>query len=473
MLKCPQQTNSPKMAKSKTLYVCTQCAHTEPRWAGKCPGCDQWNTLEEAVSAPAAAKSNRYSNWAGTSGAATDLRTVKESEYYRVSSGLKEFDRVLGGGVVSGSVTLIGGDPGIGKSTLLMQTLSALSATLSVAYVTGEESPQQLQARAVRLGARDAPIMLYTEVQLESILAYMEREKPKYVVIDSIQTIYSGELQSAPGSVVQVRECAAQLTRVAKSLGIAVFLVGHVTKDGSIAGPRVLEHIVDTVLYFEGDTGSQFRMLRALKNRFGAANELGFFSMEPEGLVDVTNPSSMFLTAHERPVSGSCVLAAIEGNRPILVEVQALVEDAPTPNPKRFASGLDTSRLQMLLAVLNKHAHASTFDENVYVKVVGGVRLTEPGAELPVLLAVHSSLNNKPLPSGLIAFGEVGLAGELRPVQAAAARLKEAARLGFTRAIVPLACKSKALAEVSGIEITYVSRVDQALGLMRELLQAA
>lgn len=461
------------MAKSKTLYVCTQCAHTEPRWAGKCPGCDLWNTLEEAVSAPATAKSNRYSNWAGTGGAATDLRTVKESEYYRVSSGLKEFDRVLGGGVVSGSVTLIGGDPGIGKSTLLMQTLSALSATLSVAYVTGEESPQQLQARAVRLGARDAPIMLYTEVQLESILAYMEREKPKYVVIDSIQTIYSGELQSAPGSVVQVRECAAQLTRVAKSLGIAVFLVGHVTKDGSIAGPRVLEHIVDTVLYFEGDTGSQFRMLRALKNRFGAANELGFFSMEPEGLVDVTNPSSMFLTAHERPVSGSCVLAAIEGNRPILVEVQALVEDAPTPNPKRFASGLDTSRLQMLLAVLNKHAHASTFDENVYVKVVGGVRLTEPGAELPVLLAVHSSLNNKPLPSGLIAFGEVGLAGELRPVQAAAARLKEAARLGFTRAIVPLACKSKALAEVSGIEITYVSRVDQALGLMRELLQAA
>lgn len=461
------------MAKSKTTYVCTECGHTEPRWAGKCAGCDKWNTLQEAAERAEAPKTNRYSNWSGSRAEATDLRNVKPAAHFRVSTGSKEFDRVLGGGLVSGAVTLIGGDPGIGKSTLLMQALGILSRTQKVAYVTGEESLEQMQERAVRLGAGDAAIKALAEVELEGILAFLEKEKPDAVVIDSIQTIYTGLLQSAPGSVAQVRDCAAQLTSVAKRLGISVFLVGHVTKEGSIAGPKVLEHIVDTVLYFEGDADSQFRMLRALKNRFGGANELGFFSMEASGLEDVTNPSSMFLTVHERPVSGSAILAAVEGNRPILVEVQALVEDAPTPNPKRYASGLDTNRLQMLLAVLNKHAHTPAFDQNVYVKVVGGLRLMEPGAELSVLLAVHSSMNNRPLPPGLVAFGEVGLAGELRPVQAATARIKEAARLGFNRAIVPLASKSKALAEISGIQITYASRVDQALGLVRELREAA
>lgn len=461
------------MAKSKTTYVCSECGHTEPRWAGKCAGCEKWNTLQEAVERAEATKTNRYSNWSGSRAEATDLRDVKPAAHFRVSTGSKEFDRVLGGGLVSGAVTLIGGDPGIGKSTLLMQAVGVLSRTQKVAYVTGEESLEQMQERAVRLGAGDAPIKALAEVELERILEFFEKEQPDVAVVDSIQTIYTGLLQSAPGSVAQVRDCAAQLTSVAKRLGISVFLVGHVTKEGSIAGPKVLEHIVDTVLYFEGDADSQFRMLRALKNRFGGANELGFFSMEASGLVDVTNPSSMFLTVHERPVSGSAILAAVEGNRPILVEVQALVEDAPTPNPKRYASGLDTNRLQMLLAVLNKHAHTPAFDQNVYVKVVGGLRLLEPGAELSVLLAVHSSMNNRPLPAGLVAFGEVGLAGELRPVQAAAARIKEAARLGFNRAIVPLALKSKALAEISGIQITYASRVDQALGLVRELREAA
>jgi len=461
------------MAKSKTTYVCSDCGHTEPRWAGKCAGCEKWNTLQEAVERAEAPKTNRYSNWSGSRAEATDLRDVKPATHFRVSTGSKEFDRVLGGGLVSGAVTLIGGDPGIGKSTLLMQALGVLSRTQKVVYVTGEESLEQMQERAVRLGAGDAPIKALAEVEMERILEFFEKEQPQVAVVDSIQTIYTSLLQSAPGSVAQVRDCAAQITGVAKRLGISVFLVGHVTKEGSIAGPKVLEHIVDTVLYFEGDADAQFRMLRALKNRFGGANELGFFSMEASGLEDVTNPSSMFLTVHERPVSGSAILAAVEGNRPILVEVQALVEDAPTPNPKRYASGLDTNRLQMLLAVLNKHAHTPAFDQNVYVKVVGGLRLLEPGAELSVLLAVHSSMNNRPLPPGLVAFGEVGLAGELRPVQAAAARIKEAARQGFNRAIVPLASKSKALAEISGIQITYASRVDQALGLVRELREAA
>jgi DNA repair protein RadA/Sms len=338
-------------------------------------------------------------------------------------------------------------------------------------YATGEESAQQISLRAERLGLSDAPVRLVAEIELEKILGHIEAESPSLVVIDSIQTLYSGQLQSAPGTVAQVRECAAHLTRVAKSRGVSLIFVGHVTKEGTLAGPRVLEHMVDTVLYFEGEPGSSYRMVRAWKNRFGAANELGVFCMGERGLEEVSNPSSMFLGAHEQDVAGTCVLAALEGNRPFLVEVQALVEDAPTANPKRFSSGVDTSRLQMLLAVLAKHADMTAHDQNVYVKVVGGVRLTEPAADLAILLACHSSLTNRPLPGEMIVFGEVGLAGELRAVPDAMTRLKEAAKLGFRRALIPAQCKLKGT--VPGMEVTAVARVDQALSQLRELRAAA
>ncbi|MNR71706.1 hypothetical protein D3C71_23840 [compost metagenome] len=461
------------MAKAKSSYVCNECGHKAVRWSGKCPACNAWNTLEETVERAEPANSNRYSNWGGANAAPVGLRDAKTVVHQRLDTGIPELNRVLGGGLVRGSVNLIGGDPGVGKSTLLMQVVGNLSRVCKVLYTSGEESPSQLRMRAERLSLADSDITLYPETELERILAYMEEFKPDVMVVDSIQTVFSGQLSSAPGNVAQVKECAAQLNKVAKHLGISLFVVGHVTKDGSLAGPRVLEHIVDGVLYFEGEAGSAFRMIRAFKNRFGSVNEMGVFAMGEAGLEEVSNPSSMFLTTHEKPVPGSCVLAALEGNRPFLVEVQALVEDAPTPNPKRFAAGVDTNRLQMLLAVLNKHASIAAFDQNVYIKIVGGVRLTEPAADLPLMLAAHSSLKNRALPEGLVAFGEVGLAGEIRPVPDAATRLKEAAKLGFTRAIVPLACKSKVVDAVPGIAVTYVARVEQAIGQLRELRAAA
>lgn len=458
------------MSKVRTTYACSACGDTFPKWVGKCPSCGEWNTLNETAEA-ADTSANRYSGWAGASKGAVSLKQVKGVEYLRQDTGIAEFNRVLGGGLVPGSVTLIGGDPGIGKSTLLLQVLASLGASKKVLYATGEESEQQVALRAGRLGLGNADIRLLAEVELEKIQSEIAAEKPEVVVIDSIQTLYSRQLQSAPGTVAQVRECAAHLTRLAKAGTISLILVGHVTKEGTLAGPRVLEHMVDTVLYFEGEAGSAFRMIRAQKNRFGAANELGVFCMGEQGLEEVSNPSSMFLTAHERPVPGSSVLAALEGNRPFLVEVQALVEDAPTPNPKRYAAGIDTNRLQMLLAVLNKHANIVAFDQNVYIKVVGGVRLTEPAADLAVLLAAHSSLTGKPLPPGLIVFGEVGLAGELRAVSDAETRLREAAKLGFTHALIPAQCKLKK--SIDGLTVTAVTRVDHAINSLRELRVAA
>lgn len=460
------------MTKNKTTYVCQDCGGQSPKWAGKCPHCNVWNKMIETVAEPeGAAASNRFSGWTGGSRGVVDLKSVKGQDYHRDSTGIPELDRVLGGGLVDGSVTLIGGDPGIGKSTLLLQALGAISSTRKVYYATGEESERQVALRAERLNLGDADIRLQAEIELEKVLASLDAERPRVAVVDSIQTVYSSKLQSAPGTVAQVRECAAHLTRFAKDRGISLFLVGHVTKEGDLAGPRVLEHMVDTVLYFEGEQGSPFRMVRAIKNRFGAVNEMGVFSMGEHGLEEVSNPSSMFLTTHEKAVPGSVVLAALEGNRPFLVEVQALVEDAPTPNAKRSASGIDTNRLQMLLAVLHKHAQLHAFDQNVYVKIVGGVRLTEPAADLAVLLAVHSSLTGKPVPTGTIAFGEVGLAGEVRPVQDAETRLKEAAKLGFTRAIVPAQCQLKK--DIPGLEVVRVSRVSAALAAVRELRNAA
>lgn len=415
---------------------------------------------------------HRFDSWTGKSEAAVvALPSVKGQEYARLSTGLGELDRCLGGGLVSGSMVLLGGDPGVGKSTLLLQTLADMGKRAQVLYVTGEESNSQVALRAQRMGLGDAPVNLLAETELERVLAKLEQEKPQVVVIDSIQTIYSNQLASAPGTVAQVRDCAAHLTRFAKSHGVSIILVGHVTKEGTLAGPRVLEHMVDTVLYFEGESGSAFRMVRAFKNRFGAANELGVFSMDENGLQEVTNPSSMFLTLHEKPVSGSCVLAAIEGNRPFLVEIQVLVEDAPTPNAKRSSTGLDTNRLQMLLAVLHKHAGIAAFDQNVYVKVVGGVKLHEPAADLGLLMAAHSSLTGRPLPEGLVVFGEVGLAGELRAVPDTVARLKEAAKLGFTQALVPARGLPATLPP--GIRVTSVSRIEQALACVRDLRLAA
>lgn len=457
------------MTKSaKTKFVCNECGAEFPRWAGQCTACKAWNTLVESVVRPeSGAGSNRFDSWSGAAGKAVDLSATSGEQVQRMNTGLEEFNRVLGGGMVPGSIVLIGGDPGIGKSTLLLQTLAAMSKEHKVLYAAGEESPAQVGLRAERLGLQTAKVRLAAEIELEKIISVIDEEKPKVVVIDSIQTIYSAELQSAPGTVAQVRECAAHLTRLAKSRGVSLILVGHVTKEGTLAGPRVLEHMVDTVLYFEGEEGSSFRMIRAMKNRFGSANELGVFSMGEQGLEEVSNPSSMFLTAHERPVSGSCILTAMEGNRPFLVEIQALVEDSPSPNPKRYASGVDVNRLQMLLAVLNKHVGTAAQDQNVYIKVVGGVRLTEPAADLGVLLSAHSSLTNRPLPEGLIVFGEVGLAGELRAVSNAETRLKEAVKLGFTQALIPAQCKLKK--PIEGIAVTAVTRVEHAINSLREI----
>jgi DNA repair protein RadA/Sms len=395
------------------------------------------------------------------------LGAVRGKEQARFSSGIGELDRVLGGGLVRGCAVLVGGDPGIGKSTLLLQACASLGHQRKVLYATGEESVEQVALRAQRLGLGGAALDLLAEIELEQVQAAVASAKPDVLVVDSIQTLYSASLQAAPGTVSQVRECAAHLVRMAKQHGLCLFLVGHVTKEGALAGPRVLEHMVDTVLYFEGEPGSGFRALRALKNRFGSANELGVFAMGETGLQEVSNPSSMFLTAHERPVPGTCVFSAIEGNRPFLVEVQALAEDAPTPNPKRYASGVDTGRMQLLLAVLQRHCGVSALEQNIYAKVVGGVKVTEPAADLPVLLAAYSSLCGRPLPEGLVVFGEVGLAGELRAVADAQTRLREAAKLGFSRAILPLRCEIKA--PVAGMQAYPASRVDEVLARIREL----
>ena len=457
------------MAKAKTEYACSACGNITTKWAGQCKACGEWNTIvEQMVALAPAAGGNRHASWTGSSSVgAVDLRDVAGAEYPRVDTQIGELNRVLGGGLVPGSVILLGGDPGIGKSTLLLQTMGKLSTSQKVVYCSGEESAAQVKLRAERLGLNDIPVKLLAETELETILTTLDRENPQFAVIDSIQTVYSNQMQSAPGSVGQVRECAAHLTRYAKSRGCSILLIGHVTKDGNIAGPRVLEHMVDTVLYFEGDPGGNFRMIRAIKNRFGAVNEMAVFAMGDKGLEEVSNPSSMFLTQHEKPVSGSCIFSALEGNRPFLVEVQALVEDPTSPNVRRFASGFDLNRLQMLLAILQKHAGVVASEHNVYLKVVGGVRLTEPGSDLPALLAAHSSLQNKPLPSGLVVFGEVGLAGEVRPVQDAESRLKESAKLGFSHAIIPAGNTLKK--PIDGITVKQVARVSQAIEHLRTL----
>jgi len=458
------------MAKSKTVYACTECGGQSPKWQGQCPHCQTWNTLVESVLAaePPAGAGNRYAGLTAARGVMR-LDSVDPVDAGRIPSGLPEFDRVLGGGFVPGAVVLLGGDPGIGKSTLLLQALQKVGEQHSVLYVTGEESPEQVSARARRLKVDGSKIALLAEIQLEKILATLRDEKPLVAVIDSIQTLWSEALNSAPGSVAQVRECAAQLTRLAKAGGPAIVLVGHVTKEGAIAGPRVLEHIVDTVLYFEGDSGSSFRLIRAIKNRFGAVNELGVFAMTEIGLREVSNPSALFLSHSGDPVPGSCVTVTQEGTRPLCVEIQALLDEAHSPNPKRLTVGLETNRLAMLLAVLHRHAGVACFDQDVFVNAVAGVKISEPAADLAVLLAMVSSLRGKPLPAGLVVFGEVGLAGEVRPVQRGQERLKEAAKLGFTRALIPRANMTRQ--GVEGIQAIPIDRIDKAVDWLREHAQ--
>lgn len=451
------------MSKPRTQYVCAECGGVTVKWQGQCPHCSAWNTLSAEI---AAADGGR--GLLGNVPAGADvvlMHHVPAERVRRFGTGSDEFDRVLGGGLVAGSVVLIGGDPGIGKSTLLLQAMVAMQAERPVLYVSGEESAAQIALRARRIGGQDVPLPLLAETSLERIVSVIERDRPQVVVIDSIQTLFLEALTAAPGSVSQVRECAARLTRLAKQRDITLVLIGHVTKEGTLAGPRVLEHIVDAVLYFEGDAHSSHRIVRAIKNRFGAVNEMGVFAMTDRGLRGVSNPSALFLSRHDRRVAGTCVMVTQEGTRPLLVEIQALVDAAHVPNPRRLTVGLDSARLAMLLAVLSRHAGIVCSDQDVFVNAVGGVRIVEPAADLAVCGAVVSSLRDRPVPAGVVAFGEIGLAGEIRPAPRGQERLREAAKLGFSRAIVPRANAPRQ--PIEGLVIVPVNDIGEALAALR------
>jgi len=448
------------MVKNKNSYQCESCGARFGKWAGQCPECREWNCIVETVAE--SRPTGRFGGYSGQlSNEVKDLRSVGQSSVERMAIGVGELDRVLGGGIVPGSVILLGGDPGIGKSTLLMQLVAALAGRFASLYITGEESLEQLGMRARRLELSLEGIRCLTETSIEQILGHADAEKPRLMIIDSIQTVYTESLASAPGSVAQIRESAAALVRWAKQNHCCVFLVGHVTKEGALAGPRVLEHMVDSVLYFESDAGSRFRIIRAIKNRFGAVNELGMFAMTGKGLKEVKSPSAIFLSGHDKPVSGSAITVVREGTRPILLEVQALVDLSHLHNPRRVSLGLEHNRLAMMLAVLHRHGGVALADHDVFINVVGGMRVSETGADLPMALALYSSFRDKPLHSKMICFGEVGLSGEIRPVPDGEQRLREAAGHGFTQALVPAANAPRK--PFDGLNVIPLRHVSEAL----------
>ncbi len=447
------------MAKSREIFVCDQCGNESLQWQGLCPACGAGDSLKRVTIAKV--RGTERKSLAAASAAPRRLSEVTETDEPRIVTGLDELDRVLGGGLVLGSVTLLGGDPGIGKSTLLLQAGDALSRATPTLYVSGEESLRQVSLRARRLGVTGDALQLLAETSIEAIIEHAERARARVLVIDSIQTMFAQNVESSPGTASQVRETAAALVRFAKASGVSVLIIGHVTKEGLIAGPRILEHMVDTVLYFESDAGSRFRMIRAVKNRFGAANEVGVFAMTEQGLKEVKNPSAIFLSNHAQPIAGSAVMVAREGSRPMLVEVQALTDEAQGLNPRRVAVGLEANRLSLLLAVLHRHGGVTSAGRDVFVNVVGGVRISETAADLPAILATVSSARDVPLAGRIVCFGEVGLAGEIRPVPYGEERLREAAKHGFARAIVPAANVPRRAME--GIEVIGVERLSDAL----------
>ncbi|MBM4200475.1 MAG: DNA repair protein RadA [Gammaproteobacteria bacterium] len=449
---------------ARSVYRCTECGHVQNKWGGQCPGCGVWNTLVESVEDPAPGR--RHLGYAGEDARSepVSLAAVEGESLDRQDIGFSELDRVLGGGLVRGSTVLLGGDPGIGKSTLLLQTAAALGARCKTLYITGEESLGQVSLRARRLQLDCENVLILAETALERIVDTARRHAPEILVVDSIQTVYSEALQSAPGSVAQVRECAAHLVRYAKRLQCSVFLIGHVTKEGALAGPRVLEHMVDTVLYFEGDSNSRFRVVRSFKNRFGAVNELGVFAMTEHGLREVRNPSAIFLSRYDEDLPGSVVMVMREGSRPILLEVQALVDDCRTGMPRRVAVGMENNRLAMLLAVLHRHGGMPVMDQDVFVNLVGGLRLSETAGDLPVLMAIASSYRDRPVPRDWVVFGEVGLNGEVRPVANGEERLREAVKQGFRHALVPALNAPRAVP--GGMEVTAVRTLREALAIL-------
>ncbi|MGH2348300.1 MAG: DNA repair protein RadA [bacterium] len=447
------------MSKAKLQYVCQTCGHASPKWLGRCPSCGEWNTFVEEAVTPAISGPARATS-AATPVAITEVETGAEP---RTSTGIGEFDRVLGGGLVAGSLVLVGGEPGAGKSTLLLQACQHLAAEQRVVYVSGEESAAQIKLRAQRLGVTTASLMLLAENDLQAIIASIESIHPSAVVVDSIQTVYTSDVASAPGSVAQVRECAAALMRLAKGQDVTVLIVGHVTKEGQLAGPRVLEHIVDTVLYFEGDQHHAYRVLRATKNRFGSTNEIGVFEMHGDGLREVANPSAAFLSERASDASGSAVVCALEGTRPVLLEVQALVTPTVFGMPRRTAAGLDYNRMVLMLAVLEKRAGLHLSSHDVYASVAGGVNVDEPAIDLGLAAAVASSLRDRPVDAQTVAIGEIGLSGEVRAVPQLPRRAAEAARLGFRRVVVPRTSEAPA---IEGVEVIQVQQIAQALATL-------
>jgi DNA repair protein RadA/Sms len=448
------------MAKSREVFVCDQCGNESLQWQGLCPSCGAGDSLKRISLGKTRPERASLAGGSG-GGAPRRLVEVAGADEPRIATGLEELDRVLGGGLVLGSVTLLGGDPGIGKSTMLLQAGDALSRATPTLYVTGEESLRQVSLRARRLGVVSDSLQLLAETSVSTIVEHAQRTGARVLVIDSIQTMYAPDVESSPGSASQVREAAAALVRFAKGSGVSVLIIGHVTKEGLIAGPRILEHMVDTVLYFESDAGSRFRLVRAVKNRYGAANEVGVFAMTEQGLKEVKNPSAIFLSQHAQPVAGSAVMIAREGSRPMLIEVQALTDDAQGMNPRRVAVGLESNRLALLLAVLHRHGGVSTTGRDVFLNVVGGVRISETAADLPAVLATVSSARDQPLAGRLVCFGEIGLAGEVRPVPYGEERLREAAKHGFERAIVPEANRPRR--PIEGLEVVAVERLADAL----------